>query len=128
VYDPTHYEMGLTIVALTFEAVQANEGHDPKGQDHGRQLHKQQDDQQPRGGYQLPYDAPRDQEAMTKATTRPRHIGRLANHHRVYSAATTGTVAPRLPMLRCGHKTTMTTMPGCALHQDKTSFLANQVS
>jgi hypothetical protein len=71
---------------------------------------------------------PGDQEAMTKATTRPRHIGRLANHHHVYSSATTGTVAPRLPMLRCGHKTTITTMPGRALHQDKTAFLANQVS
>jgi hypothetical protein len=41
---------------------------------------------------------PGDQEVMTKAMVRPRRTGRLAKHHRAYSAATTGTVTPCHPM------------------------------
>ena len=33
VYDPTHYKMVFMTVALTFEAVQANEGHDPRARE-----------------------------------------------------------------------------------------------
>jgi hypothetical protein len=52
-----------------------------------------------------------DQEAMTKATLRPRHVGRLVKHHRAHSAAMTNTVAPCHTMPQHGHKTMTTTMP-----------------
>ena len=71
---------------------------------------------------------PDDQEAMTKATARPRRTRELVNHRHAYSATTTGTVAPRHPMPLCGRKTMTTTTPGHALHQVKTVFLASQVS
>jgi hypothetical protein len=45
--------------------------------------------------YTMPPD---DQETMTKATTRPRHAGRLAKHHYAHSAAMTNTIAPRHTM------------------------------
>jgi hypothetical protein len=57
-YDSTHNGIGATMVALTLEAIQANEGHDPRARDRGHRLHKQQDDQGPRGGYRLLYDVP----------------------------------------------------------------------
>jgi hypothetical protein len=44
VYEPTHYGMGFTTLALTFKVIQANEGHDLRAQDHDHQLRKQQDD------------------------------------------------------------------------------------
>ena len=40
VYDPTHYMMGFMTVTLTFEAIQANEVHDPGARDYGQQLLK----------------------------------------------------------------------------------------
>jgi hypothetical protein len=48
-YSPTHYGMELTSAALTFEAAQANESHDPKTRDRGHRLHSRRD-------YQLPCD------------------------------------------------------------------------
>jgi hypothetical protein len=120
-YDPTHYEMGLTTAALTFKAIQANEGHDPRSQDRGHWLHDQQD-------YNSPTTSLGDQETMTKAMMRPCRIGRMANHHCANGVVTTDTVAPRHLIPRRGHKTMMTTMPGRALHQDKMTFLAGQVS
>ena len=43
-YDSAHYVIGGTTAALTFEANQANEGHDTGVRGRGRRLHKQQDD------------------------------------------------------------------------------------
>jgi hypothetical protein len=43
-YGPTHYKMGLTAMALTSKANQANESHDPVAWDQGYRLHDQQDD------------------------------------------------------------------------------------
>jgi hypothetical protein len=54
---------------------------------------------------------PGDQEAMIKATVRPRRVGRLTKYHRAYSAAMTSIVALRHTMPRHGHKTMTTTMP-----------------
>jgi adenylosuccinate synthase len=56
---------------------------------------------------------PGKQETMKKATVRPRRIGWLASHHYANSVVTTGTVASCHTMLRCRHKTMMTTMPRC---------------
>jgi hypothetical protein len=81
--------------ALTFGAIQANKGHYPGARDRGHQLRKQHDDID-LGPATNSRTAPLgDQEAMMKATTRPCHVGWLANHHRAYNAATTDTVAPR---------------------------------
>jgi hypothetical protein len=94
-YDSIHYGMGSMTAALTFEAIQANKGHDPKARDRGRRLHKQQDDQRPRGGYQLPYNAPGrpgdDDEGHGEITLR-RMVGKpspcLQCHHGRYSSTT----------------------------------------
>jgi hypothetical protein len=42
------------------------------------------------------------QEVMTKATTRPRRLGWLVDHHHAYSAATTGTVRHTTPLRDVG--------------------------
>jgi hypothetical protein len=39
-YDLTHYGMGFITAALTFKAIQANKGHDPRPWDRGHRLHK----------------------------------------------------------------------------------------
>jgi hypothetical protein len=47
--------MGLTTMALTFKANQANEGHDPEAWDRGHRFHDQQDNRRQGSGYLLPY-------------------------------------------------------------------------
>jgi hypothetical protein len=58
---------------------------------------------------------PREREMMTTATASSHRTRQLMNHHRANSAVTTGTVAPRHAMPRCGNKTMTTTIPGHVL-------------
>jgi hypothetical protein len=109
-------------------AIQANKCHDPKARvvSVGSMTIKATGD--PGAAINSCTTSSGDQEAMTKATMRPRRIGRLTNHHRTNSTVMTGTVAPRHTISRRGHKTMTTTTLGRTLHQDKTTFLAGQVS
>ena len=53
-----------------------------------------------------------ERETMMKATVSSRRIGQLVNHHHANIAVTTGNIALHHTMLRRGHNTMSTTMPG----------------
>jgi hypothetical protein len=62
-----------------------------------------------------PYTTPQEtRRRWWRPWRRPRHIGRLANHHHAYSTTMASTVASRLILPRRGHKTMMTNTSRCA--------------
>jgi hypothetical protein len=129
VYDPNHYGMGFTTVALTLRPSKPRKAMTPGLGIVATSFTGNKKTNDPRVATNSHTMPSGDLEMMTKATARPRRTaGWLANHHHAYCDTTTDIVGPRHPMLRHGHKTMMITMPRRALHQVKMVFLASQVN
>jgi hypothetical protein len=106
---------GIHDEGLNLEAIQTGESLNPNDQDRGPQPLKPTKQLVTRRRQPTPIRCPGKPGGDDEDHGRgPRRTRRLVNHHRAYSAATTGTVAPHNTMLRRGHMTVTTTTLGRA--------------